>query len=106
LFFIATDSSGGAAPSSHLVSTRIAGWRDWSHLARGKLLMPNVNLLETLQMEVPRKALCALPVCSGLHPVTPSESDASQSISISVSITWADLLETQPWPLEKSFDLK
>ena len=69
----------------------------------GELLMPKVNRLETLWTAVPRKALWALLVRSGLCPVTPSEWDASQSNSWTF---WADLLEIQPLPIEKSFNLK
>jgi len=68
----------------------------------GKLLMPKINHLETLWTAVPRKVLGALLVHSRLHPVTPPEWDTSQSILKSVGITWADLLETQPSPTEKS----
>jgi len=69
----------------------------------GKLLIPKVNHLETLQAVVPRKSLEALLVFSRLHPVTPSEWDASQSNSQTI---WVDLLETQPLAIGKSFDLK
>ena len=69
----------------------------------GKLLLPKVNYLETLQTGVPRKALWAVLVCSRLHPVTPSERDTPQSNS---RTTWADLLEIQPSTFEKSFELK
>jgi len=69
----------------------------------GKLLMPKVNHRETLSAAVPRQALGALLVRSRLRPVTPSEWDAAQSVS---RTTWADLLEAQPSPVEKSLDLK
>ena len=69
----------------------------------GRSLMPGVNRLEALGTPVPRTSLRALPVRSGLRPVTPSDWDASQSNPRAI---WTELLETQPLPAEKSFDLK